>query len=509
MSAAALLLALLLQAGGGPAFVESRIECEGRVAGYECPDVNDDGRGDVVLVESGGEGRVLRVHLQRPDGRFDPEPSFRLVVPPDAVAYALADVRPERGLEIVLFAPGGVFSLSPARAGLRGNLRREMSRPLFPDLAAPDELPRWPYLLRKAGRVECGLLGEGRFSIFVRRIDADGEDAWRAVGDVPAPKRADRRAGAVLRFGGAVFETDAGDVRLFPGASLVERALGLEPIVEREESYALPHAVDWDGDGRQDLVFDAGDRRLVVHLRRPDGGFRTARMVELPPAHGEPDSEEVRLLDLDGDGRPEIVRTTHERHGVDEDAAVTVYGCDEDGLPATPPLSRTKIAATYVEFTVLDADGDGVSDLVAKSLDLPSAVEELARPSVRVGVSVFLGRNGGGFAPRPAARFSRSLRPEDLEAARESWLFNLEGDYDGDGVSDLLYVRPDGLVRIMPLRRRGGGLEFGDAIASLPAGGSLVDARPAYLSHDLKFDLVLRTESSLRLFVSVDGGEGG
>jgi len=69
---------------------------------------------------------------------------------------------------------------------------------------------------------------------------------------------------------------------------------------------------DLDGDGKQELLlcdgwsqrYAAEGRALLTEARFERGAFRTRRLLELP---GEYSISEVQAVDVDGDGKPELL----------------------------------------------------------------------------------------------------------------------------------------------------------------------------------------------------------
>ena len=100
------------------------------------------------------------------------------------------------------------------------------------------------------------------------------------------------------------------------------------------------------------------------------------------------------------------------------------------------------------------------------------------------------------------------LRPEELSRILELLVVDLSADFDGDGLRDLLNIRPDGLVEIRPLVASAGGIAFASEASSVYLPPAPVrDAWPCWLTRDGIADLVLRHEDALTVFVSVKGAQ--
>ena len=135
-----------------------------------------------------------------------------------------------------------------------------------------------------------------------------------------------------------------------------------------------------------------------------------------PPALDQPG---IQLVDLDGDGLPDVLALTGASAlswrndgtgGLDGPFRI-------DDVPSTVALTRQNVA-------LADLDGDGRADLVAT--DQPLSL-------------VFHADGRGGFDPQPTVFAERpSVRLSD-PATRLT-------DLDGDGVTDLLWTGPEALV---------------------------------------------------------------
>jgi RHS repeat-associated protein len=213
---------------------------------------------------------------------------------------------------------------------------------------------------------------------------------------------------------------------------------------------------DTDGDGRPELVASDAQRTLVWPLAPaaapPSGrsdttlaGFDPAGEVWIPGAAAMSLTDPLcRLVDLDGDGRMDLLRT-----------ADTWYAADGDGhggftdlrpLPGAPPVSLADPRVRLADMT-----GDGLSDVVY----------------VHDGRIVYWPALGRGRFDPPA---TMTGAPHFTDPAYPGAGFDpsrlLLGDLTGDGTADMVYVN-DGSVTIW-LNRCGNGFAPPVTIAGTP-----------------------------------------
>lgn len=522
-----LVVGLLAAMLAGPEFVESRLEFPGRVLSYECPDINDDTRGDLLVVTLEEGDRVLNYFAAAADGSFPDAPTWRLALPADVVAYGLFDARPDPGLEVLLFSARGVYSLTTTKLGLKGNLTREIEIAVFPGLADPDRVPRWSLAKDLDGDGFEELLVTTKYEIAVyraprpagapqgaaREADADGVDAgggagFVRIGTIPArPDDTSFGARSRGRFGRrAEIRLETSLLNLFRGStSSVPRFEQLR-YLEHSQAMRIPALVDWNGDGRVDAIpkFDAAV--IEVFEQHENLTFdATPKKVEL--ALDAVDDARIQLVDLDGDGRSELFVEREDGDGLSRDHVVSVFARGPDGTFAKEARARVKLNASDVDWSILDVDHDGRQDLVARVVDLPLGITDLAAVRLETKLLVFRGQGGGELSRKPDFAFERTLKPEQMERIRESFVLDLGGDFDGDGINDLLSMQADGLLEIAGIVRDGDALRLAKTTLTRhrpanPVRGTL----PAELSHDGISDLVLRHENALTVFVSRGGG---
>lgn len=160
-------------------------------------------------------------------------------------------------------------------------------------------------------------------------------------------------------------------------------------------------SADLDGDAKLDLAWLGSSSMLGVS--RGDGAFGFA----ISSTVAVPDSGALRCLDLDGDGRPELVHATRPTFHTGELVSRSV---DAQGQIA--PQQVLHAAATLYVWQAGDLDADGDLDLVLQE-----------EPSLAITV---LGNGSGGFTPASAPFTTRRAR--DFAIA----------DVNLDGRADLL-----------------------------------------------------------------------
>jgi hypothetical protein len=445
------------------------IPSRGRTVAADLVDLNGDGRTDLLQVVFIGippdDQRLIRVYFQTPAKTLPLLADFEIPLPPGSAAYDLADLRPAPGHELVLVRASDVLILS-----LRGPKAESWRIPV------PGAQTAWPAqddrgferirLVRSELGPEPLLLVPQLGSLAV--LSADGtlraqlEVGGRANYLVPAqPSLLFIESDLELFFDGPrlsiadvdgdsrpdVVSTTRHEVRLFLQrdggfSGKPDRAYPLRIMSERSHvrgsGGVAVQASDLNGDGRADLLIShltggLTDARLeaALHLNR-DGTWDLARpdaKLESKAALGS----DV-LLDVDGDGRVELLRTSIP-FGVlrliealltrSVGVGFSLYRFGDDSFSREPWVSKT------VDFTLsfdtfrprgflpawhLDLNGDGHLDLLTSGGGRE--------------IEVFLGGPERRYKKRDARQ---STDTEGLLRA---------GDLDGDGLPDLVLFDP-------------------------------------------------------------------
>lgn len=217
--------------------------------------------------------------------------------------------------------------------------------------------------------------------------------------------------------------------------------------------YAKAEFADFDGDGHQDLLerhHELTQQKAYWTVRfrtgkvspsiKPEVLPETATDIEaFGPAHtvyslGDLPKERVLVLDIDGDGRSELVYRTSLVQN-DQLSAIGLVNRDASGASPAEVFNQIGLPGWLlnagVQLTFADVNGDGLTDLVTNVRDPGQIGEHLGAPSFKVWVWHGTGR-GFWAVPQPGVNINLQF---DLAKA-------VVVDYDGDGRHDLLVPSP-------------------------------------------------------------------
>ncbi|MEE9608002.1 MAG: VCBS repeat-containing protein [Myxococcota bacterium] len=408
-------------AGAEDPFELRRLASPGRTALAEIVDLDGDGRADVFSVAFAGlppdERREIRVHFQREDGSLPDRPDWVAPLITGAMAYDVADLSEARGSEILFLARDriAVLSLADRKPALRGIPIPDHSLGVAPDEGGLERLR----IVRDGLGPEPRLLVPGLAETFV--LTPAGE----VVGRIELASR-------VNYF-----------VPVRPGPLLSESEIELDLDFPRLETG------DVDGDARADLI-TAQRHELRVFLQRPGGRFesRPDRLLPLGLL-SETDhirnsgSVRVTARDIDGDGLVDLV-VSHAAEGLFRARSETRVHLNRAGSwDLRSPDQVFHFRGGFSTIELLDLDGDGRPELLDARIPLSilELVEILVTRAIDARLAIYRANPAGDgpvFGPRPW--FQRKLGiPMNFETFRpRGFAPTLAADVNGDGYRDLL-----------------------------------------------------------------------
>jgi len=423
VSAAGLLMILIL-ASSGP-MERVMLKLPGRVTSVVPADVDGDGQQDLLVFWKQGfpPTSISRVSVFRSlEGKISPRPVQVRSLPRGTVAFDVGDVDADRRADLLLLCADGVWALGGQKDGKLSKERRKvveiMTVAAFPH---EDRVPRVD-LLADLGRGRKGLLIPtvpiGPLALY----EFDKKKGWflRKVLRVPARMNVhssseDFRS---ARDFGTIFQIT------FPRWSVA----------------------DQNGDGLADLLFFSLDSVAVFRARK-NGSFPSEPDLYRGFGLLDPDERVKRGLmvrgeagDVNGDCRADLFfkKTVGGISNMKTEARLYLALADGD-YPQKPGYSVER-EGHGASARLLDVDGDGRSDLVWPHVEmgLANLIRMMLAGKLSLTFEVYFSRDGE-LSEAPGLKIPSALGINFRSAQELSGSYPLFGkDFNGDGMGDLV-----------------------------------------------------------------------
>lgn len=416
-------------------------------------DMNGDGAKDIVVSHYQAElGRELHIFHQQDDGSFSSSPQ-RIEIKTEIIAIGFADLRPDPGQELVLFANNGVFSLSTAKAGYTDNLNLlvqweliaaipNQERVLFTNIATD---------INGDGVTDLLLPGDDEYGLFLGK----GGEQFEAVqtlrtlnDDITPVQRALNNVDVDANLGinskrGVVVELNVEAVTPFQNfvEEWDESSSEANSLLRSEQWMPTPVLAHLNDDQLLDIIYvNAGDNglgRINIHYQSADFTFSQAA-----DWWGDINSRgDLELVDLNGDGLTDLFRLSGDGNNWDARFYINQGGKFDFSNPdQVMRFSGYEVNLNVVELT------EGQLALSVSYYTIP-VVEAIRNASINRTQLIYgndRAESGQLFNRRPDSRLEESFSAESFRGLSEQ--MSLQHDVDGDGSLDALYVTTNGTL---------------------------------------------------------------
>ena len=417
-------------------------------------DMNGDGLKDLVYSHySSAAGRELHILHQQLDGSFNSEPQ-RIEIKTEIIAVGFADLRPDPGMELLLYAGAGVFSLSTAIEGYTGNLKPLLQWELIASVPDLEEVQFIDSLsdINNDGYIDLLLPGDTGFGVFL-----GGPDETFSLSSVfdtnteeltSAPRRA-QEADMDARLGinaeqGVVVEVSVSAPSLYE--DFVEQ-YDVNAIAERDllrTDIFTPSALvaELNGDARADVMYLTVGQdslgQINIHYQSADSTFSAK-----PDWTGSLDTRgELQLVDINGDGNKDLLTLAGE--GSDWDARMYLNQNGEFDFSNPNQVMRFSGYDVNLDFVQLNSDTKPILSVNYYTIPVVDAIRSASINRIQLLYGHDQTETNQVFNRRPSMRLEESFSAANVLGLSEQMALNY--DINGDGKADALYVTEKGTL---------------------------------------------------------------
>jgi hypothetical protein len=511
----------------GTNYVASVIEFGESFQSVVVADINGDQRNDLIVSNwNENQGRELWLYWQQADGKFPAKASRRIEIKRDIVAYALADVRPEPGDELLFFTAASIFSYSTTHDSYANNLHKLLDWTFVSAVPSRRSTLFLGNFSDHDGDGRIDLLIPGQETYGLLKVSKAGSDD-RAPTLVELPKAEQSMQDADAEGGIDISMQNGFTIEVVRPSNfkdlVVERLGKKDPEAsEKEESqfsrYSEPGTL---------LFLEQWIQNVQLAQLAADPGLEAIFVDEDPKTdHKKGKKQRVNIVSFSNQSKTAIAYQGE----LDERDQLKLFDFNDDGLMdllATRVLGSDDVTANFylnqggkfdlgkadhvvkfsgydVNFRLSDINGDGRSDLILGAYNI-SALDAL-RDGALVRLSLIYSGNpnfkAGSdqplFSRRPDFKLEENFSADDIKGLTEPVDFTQ--DINGDGKKDAVAIDKRGALTAKTLDQqfRLQNTAFWDFVPL----HFIQQVESHRLNQDQRPDFILRHQSAVTVLVS-------
>ncbi|HZL71728.1 MAG TPA: VCBS repeat-containing protein [Planctomycetota bacterium] len=491
----------------------------GRRVDTQFYDFTGDGLLDALVVsidlDADPPNRWFALHAGRKDAGIPEKPDQIWSAAPATCAFALGNVVPEGGVELLELAPDGVFYHAFEKGEMTEEPRKLLHTATFFTAASSRSLPMWtpPVDLSNDKLDDLVIPVPDGYKVYFQTAPG--------LFGVVQKLEADLAPGQGSSVAASRFAAD--------WERLVARGLpATAGLFNLQDELPRVTPIDINGDGLKDLASIAGDR-MTIFFQRPGMKFSSGpkdRIQRLVSTLGADDKKkdaisvsDTQFADIDGDGIVDFIVTKIEGEiGLLTSIKTRIYYHLGTGRGSFQADANLFIDGISLNPAFIDMNGDGALDVLTSRLRtdiIAKGVESAFFGDITVTYEVFqFDRKTRSFASKPVYDKDVFIRMEDIRrrGAASRPLFQVPGDLSGDGRPDAVLYDPK--TSTLEVRRgrskweAGGGRQLIDFEMDAAAKFEVdKDHDPKWISYmdvdgDKKLDVLLNYSSQMIILLS-------
>jgi len=418
-------------------FLRQQIDIPGTILDSRTGDINGDGKIDIITLSMEQTGaRVMYTFLQREAGRFPPLPSQRVVLSPTVNLAECRDLDQNGKAEILVIDRDGLWEYSQNGAGIADKPTALVSQPTIFVGGIDNCLLSQKIIHTVSGKQVAFIPVVGGYSLWEY-----GPDKFRPLGEISFAHRISRQERSAKLFGahsGSAFD------------------LIIPEIVIADEN----------GDGRDDIYLLWPDRLMIFH-QKPAGGFDSDSKLTFQFQKAADGSLCLaRLIDFDHNGKLDLICSRAMGGIAGASTQIDFHTADRIARGDITENAHVSLTDVCGNLMVGDFDGNGNIELVVPAIELGimSTVKKMISKETDFYLLIYPIDALGKVGKEPAARRKMTCQLDFEKTSPAGAIrFDWSGDFDGDGLADLLLADGGGQLMFF----RGSKTEFVESKAGL------------------------------------------